>query len=139
MVARVGQDWVVAQGVRAGRERVRRRQVALLIVTVMADRLLNVVQLVILSHPRLSKARGQPVHTVGSGERQLARSVGDEATALVGGDVLGINLDTTTWTGPARLGDGVAGEQDVPGVVADIVGTAGLVDVHDVNGAIAVG
>jgi hypothetical protein len=111
---------------------------ALLVDTPVADRVENVEQLVVLGDVAvgLLQARGDVVHAVGSSEGNVLALV-EERTALAGGTVLVVHVDSATLM---RLDGGrLAKGEVVPGIVGDVVGTAGLVDPEEVDAAAAVG
>jgi len=112
-------------------------EVALLVNAVLADGVVDVVQLVVLGDPALglAEARGDVVHGVGGGEGKLA--VVEEVLALGGVDVLVVHGDATAHLGV--LGGRAAEAKVVPGIVGDVMGTAGRVDLEEVDGAALVG
>lgn len=113
-------------------------ELALLIDTPGAGRVLNVEEGVVLGHEalRLGKARRQVVHAVGSREGQPA-AVLEEVLALAGGDGLPVHGNTTTLGG--SIGGRFASAKVVPGIVGNVEGTARLVDAEQVDAAVAVG
>lgn len=110
---------------------------ALLVDAVLADGVVDVVQLVVLGDPALglAQARGDVVHRVGGGEGKLA--VVEEVLALGGVDVLVVHVDATSHLGV--LGGRLAEAKVVPGIVRDVVGTAGRVNLEEIDGAALVG
>lgn len=72
---------------------------ALLVDAVLADGVVDVVQLVVLGDPALglAEARGDVVHGVGGGEGKLA--VVEDVLALGGVDVLVVHGDATAHMG----------------------------------------
>lgn len=103
-----------------------------------AGRVLDVVESVVLGDEAvgLGQAGSKVVHAVGGREREFA-VVLEEETALAGGDGLPLHGDGATLAG--SLSGALAGAEVVPGVVGDVVGTAGLVDAEQVDVALAVG
>lgn len=99
----------------------------------MAHGVLEVDELVVLGNPRvgLVKAAGDIVDAVGSRQGQL--SVVKEVLALAVVDVLPLDIGTTALVGfsSGRLVE----EELVPGIVGDVEGSAGLVDLEDVEAA----
>lgn len=125
---------VLAQGVRAlGLVADAQVESALLIVTVVADRVEDVDELVVLGDPAalVLGARADVAHAVGGRERQLA--VVHEVLALVGIDEFVVHGDATAGV-RLVLGRLAKGEV-VPGVVRDVVGTTRLVNLQEVDAA----
>lgn len=112
-------------------------EVALLVDTVLADGVVNVVEHVVLGDPALglAEARGDVVHGVGGGEGELA--LVEDVLALGGVDVLVVHGDATALLGV--LGGRLAKAKVVPGIVGDVVSTAGGVDLEEIDGAALVG
>jgi len=112
-------------------------EVALLVDTVLADGVVDVVQLVVLGDPALglAEARGDVVHGVGGGKGELA--VVEEVLALGGVDVLVVHGDATALLGV--LGGRLAEAKVVPGIVGDVVSATGGVNLEEIDGAALVG
>jgi len=112
-------------------------EVALLIDTVLANGVVDVVEGVVLGDPALglAEAGGDIVHAVGSGEGQL--SVVHEVLAVGSIDILVVHGNATTHV--RVLGGRAAEAEVVPGIVGDVVGTTGGVDLEEVDGASLVG
>ena len=110
---------------------------AQLVVTELADRILDVEEAIVLSDPavRLAQAAGDVVHAVGGGQGETAGL--EVLDAVAGGDVLHLHIDGATGDGVNR--GALAGDQEVVGVIRDVVGAAGLIDAEEVNRAAAVG
>lgn len=112
-------------------------EVADLVNAVLADGVVDVVEVVVLGDPALglAEARSEVVHAVRGRERQLA--VLHEALALGSAHDLVVHVDTTTLVG--ILGGRLAVGEVVPGIVGDVVGTTRLVDAEEVEGTALVG
>ncbi|KAK0762742.1 hypothetical protein N5P37_005560, partial [Trichoderma harzianum] len=112
-------------------------QSAGLVVSVLAERVGDVDELVVLVDPAvgLAHAAGDVVHAVGSRERQLAAV--HEISALAGIDELVVHGNAAASVG-VLLGT-LAEAKVVPGIIGDVVGTARLVNLEEVEAAVAVG
>lgn len=111
---------------------------ALLVDTPVADGVEDVVELVVLGDVAvgLLQARGDVVHAVGTSEGNVLALV-EERTTFAGWAVLVLHVDTAAVV---RLDGGrLAKGKVVPGIVGDIVGTTGLVDLEEVDAAATVG
>lgn len=110
-----------------------------LVVAERAKRVGNVVENVVLGDPaaRVSQTAGNEIHAVGGRQGQLVAGRLDERSALRSINLLVLHSDTAARDG-VDSGRG-ASLQVVPGIVADVVGTAGLVDAQKVDRAVAVG
>ena len=110
---------------------------ALLISAHLAERVVDVEQLEVLADPAggVAHARGGVVHAVAGGQGQLAAV--EEVSALAGVDELVRHLDAAAALG-VLLG-GLASDEVVPGVVGDVVGARGGVDLEHVQAVGAVG
>lgn len=108
-----------------------------LVVSVLAEGIGHVDELVVLVDPAvgLAHAAGHVVHAVGGGQGQLA--VVEEVAALAGIDELVGHVDAAAGVG-VLLG-ALAEAKVVPGIVGDVVGAAGLVDLEEVEASVAVG
>lgn len=118
---------------------VAHRQVegAVLVITIVAHGIEDVDELVVLSSKRawLVQAVGHVVDAVGGAERQLA--VVQQVGALADVDKLPVHVDAAALLGVD--GGGLAKDEGVPGVVGDVVGAAGGVNLEDVERAALVG
>ena len=117
----------------------RKVESAGLVVTPGASRVEDVVESVVLGNEaaRLAKAASQVVHAVGSGKGKAAIRSVDKARAVGGRYDLVIGSDAST---SGRIGSGrLSSRQIVPGIVRDVVGATGLVDVEKIHGSIANG
>lgn len=108
-----------------------------LVITVVAHGIEDVDELVVLSSKGvgLLKAAGDIVDAVGSAERQLA--VVQQIGALAVVDELPVHGVAAALLGVGS--GGLAEDERVPGIIGDVVGAAGGVDLEDVEGAALVG
>lgn len=106
---------------------------ALLVETVLADGIEDVVELVVVGDPTvgLRDARRNVVHGVGGSKGKLA--VVHEVSAIAGMD--GLVFEVLTTSGLRALSGGPAALEVVPGVIGDVVGASGLVDLEEVDSA----
>lgn len=113
-------------------------QSAHLVVPNRTSRVGDVEEHVVVRHPAtgLAETTSEEIHAVGSAEWQLAVGGIDQAGA--GRRVLGAVFHDNSATGNGIGRGRVAGEQVVPGIVAHVVGTAGLVDAQKVERPAAV-
>lgn len=130
-----GQGGVDAENAAAAGRLVADVQVqgALLIDTIGADGVVDVPETVVLGDPAvgLADAGSDEVHAVGGREGQLAIRVVEEVRAFVHVDALVLHVDTTAH---GRVDSGVlTGDKSVPGVVAHIISTSGLIDAQEVK------
>ena len=111
---------------------------ALLIVAPRTYAVEDVVQGVVLTDPAvaLGDAARHEVHAVGGAQGQLAVVGVDEVGAVGRVGILVLHGGGAAGRGVGR-GRG-AGDEVVPGVVADVVGAARLVDAEQEDGAVAV-
>lgn len=110
---------------------------AILVPTVMADRVEDVNQLVVLGNPAVGvvEARRNVVHAVCCGEGQ--RAVVEQVATLVRRDKLVLHVDAAALV---RLLRGRLAEREVvPSVVGDVVGATGLVNLEEVQAASLIG
>lgn len=110
---------------------------ARLVVAILASRVLHVDELVVLGDPAVLvlDARADVAHAVGGRERQLA--IVEEILALIGRDEFISHVDAAA--GLRVFSGRLAKGEVVPGIVGDVVGTAGLVNLEEVEAAAAVG
>lgn len=105
-----------------------------LIVAVLADGVNKVEQLVVLGSKAVGfvlDAAGNVVHAVGSTERKLA--VVKKAATLAGGNELVVHVNTAALL--RRLGGTLAGNEVVPSIIGDVVGTTRRVNLEEVDTA----
>lgn len=108
---------------------------ASLVPAVLADRVEEVDELVVAADPAvLSDARIDKVDTVGSSEVEF--SISHEAPAVVRRNKLVLHVDAAARSG-AFLGTH-AEAKVVPGIVGDVVGAAGRVNLQEMDAAAAV-
>lgn len=96
-----------------------------------AGTVLDVVESRVLSDPGLGSAAGEETDGVGGHERKLLVGCLDEVLAVFHVDALVLNVHAAALDGV--LGGALAGSQVDVGVIADVVGTAGSVDVKEVH------
>lgn len=108
-----------------------------LVDTPVADGVKDVVQLVVLGDEAvgLAQARGDVVHAVGASEGKLA--VVHEVRAFASRSVLVLHVDATAHV--RLLGSRLAEAKVVPGIVRDVVGTARLINLEEVDTSARVG
>lgn len=110
---------------------------AVLVIAKVAHGIEDVDELVVLSSKGvgLLKAVGNIVDAVGGAKRQLA--VVQQVGALADVDKLPVHVEAAALLGVG--GGGLAKDERVPGIVGDVMGAAGGVDLEDVEGAALVG
>lgn len=108
----------------------------LLIPAPVADRVLDVEQLVVLGNPAvgLGEAAGDVVHAVGGREGEAASL--EVLQAVVRRDDLDLHVDRAA--GNRVLRGALARLEIGPGVVRDVVGSAGLIDAQEFDRAAVV-
>lgn len=114
-------------------------QRARLVVAQRANRIEDIVQDIVVCNPAvlLRKAIREVIHAIRCAEGHFAARCIDQAAALA--RVGGLELHGNRAASDRLVGRRVAGVEVVPGVVADVVGAAGLVDAQQVDLAPAVG
>jgi hypothetical protein len=107
--------------------------VALLVNTVLADGVVDVVELVVLGDPALglAEARGDVVHGVGGSEGKLA--LVKDVLALGGVDVLVVHGNASALL--RVLGGRLAEAKVVPGIVGNVVSTTRRVNLEEIDRA----